>query len=227
MPPIAAAIGSAAERAVREMADRELALDLEADDQEEDGEQPVVDPVRAATCEARRSPNASAQGCFPERREARRPAASCMIDDRDDRHQQQQHAGRRRPAREVERRGAHAMAERAEHRLGERALVPGAVVAPAVDEERRRERARRSRARSRCPLRRARAARGASGSAVGGAQPELRGDDAQVLLGQRRPSASSARRARSRTPPASRRARRVPPRGGAMSLPVIGRWRNT
>ena len=43
-----------------------------------------------------------------------------------------------RPAREVQRRRAHAVAERAEHRVDERALVPGPVVAPAVDEERRR-----------------------------------------------------------------------------------------
>ena len=51
------------------------------------------------------------------------------------------------------------MAERAEHRVGERALVPRAVVAAAVDEERRRElHAARARARD---VRVARAPRGA------------------------------------------------------------------
>ena len=50
-------------------------------------------------------------------------------------------AGRRprAPADEVQRRHAGAMTERAEHRIGQRALVPRAVVTAAVDEEGRRE----------------------------------------------------------------------------------------
>ena len=52
MPPIAAAIGSAADAPAGEMADGELALDLEADDQEEDRQQAVVDPVPQRHAEA-------------------------------------------------------------------------------------------------------------------------------------------------------------------------------
>ncbi len=45
MPPTAANIGSSAFLQVRELAAVELALELEADEQEEDRHQPVVDPV--------------------------------------------------------------------------------------------------------------------------------------------------------------------------------------
>src|SRR6185312_12441327 len=63
------------------------------------------------------------------------------IDDQDcdDGGQQQQNAGRRRPTRKSQRRRAHAMAERSQHRIGERSGVPGPVIAPRIDEEGRRE----------------------------------------------------------------------------------------
>ena len=138
MPPIAAAIGSAAERRLARLPDRELALDLEPHDQEEDREQPVVHPVQ------KRHPRHAVAEAEPERRvartrrtPARRPSSTIRMATAVA--QQQQDAGRRRPAREVERRRAHAMAERAEHRVRKRALVPGPVVAAAVDEEGRRE----------------------------------------------------------------------------------------
>ena len=45
MPPTAAIAGSAARRRLAELAVDELALDLQADDEEEDGHQAVVDPL--------------------------------------------------------------------------------------------------------------------------------------------------------------------------------------
>ena len=45
MPPTAATAGSAARLAVAQLAGDQLALDLEPDDEEEDGHQRVVDPV--------------------------------------------------------------------------------------------------------------------------------------------------------------------------------------
>ena len=45
MPPTAAITGSAAVRAVAELALDELALDLQPDHEEEDRHEPVVDPV--------------------------------------------------------------------------------------------------------------------------------------------------------------------------------------
>ena len=45
MPPSAAITGQRARTEGRKVADGELALDLQPDDEEEDRQQPVVDPV--------------------------------------------------------------------------------------------------------------------------------------------------------------------------------------
>ncbi len=120
-----------------EMPDRELAFDFEADDEEEDGQESVVDPVAQRHREVEAAEGKSG-GLLPEALEAR-THAGVGDDHGNERCQQQQDAGRRPPAGEVEGGRAHAMAERAEHGIGERALVPRPVVAPAVDEEGRRE----------------------------------------------------------------------------------------
>ena len=52
------------------------------------------------------------------------PSGELVESDGDQRREQQQHAGRRPPAREVERRRAHPMAERAQHRVGEASFRP-------------------------------------------------------------------------------------------------------
>ena len=95
----------------------------------------------------------------------------------------------------------------------------GAVVAPAVDEERRREQHAAARARSRTSAcDRARALRCASSLASSRGERRARAATAsQVVLGRASPSASSARRARPRTRPwSSARTRRARRRGGAM-----------
>ena len=122
---------------------------------------------------------------LPERGEAR-PERGVGQSDRDQRRQQQQDARGRSPAREVERRRAHPMAERPQHRVGKRAFVPRSVVAAAIDEESRREQ---------------RAARGGAGlvrvhprlcpnrgrivrrPAIGG-YAEIAGDGFDIVLGQ-------------------------------------------
>ena len=76
---------------------------------------------------------------LPEARSKPGPSGELVSDDREHGREQQQQAGRGRPAGEVERRDPDPVPERAEHRVAERALVPGAVVAPAVDEEGRRD----------------------------------------------------------------------------------------
>ena len=58
-PPSAAIAGSAAARAVAQLADDELALDLQPDDEEEDRHQPVVDPVAQVEVQRRRRPRSS------------------------------------------------------------------------------------------------------------------------------------------------------------------------
>ena len=141
------------------------------------------------------------------------------------RREQEQDARRRRPAGEVERRHPHAVAEAAEHRVGEGAVVPGAVVAAPVDVEGRREQHAARLARSARRPRRAR--RAASAAAASASRPRSVGDGVEIVLGQRLPSASSAvmcafqkvsaSGARS-TSSAARRAR---------SLPVSGLWRKT
>ena len=57
---------------------------------------------------------------------------------REQRGQQQHHAGRRRPAREPQRGHARAMAQRSQHGIRERGLVPRAVITFSIDEKRRR-----------------------------------------------------------------------------------------
>ena len=54
MPPMAAAIGSAARRGVAQVARDELALELQADDEEEDRQQPVGRPRRDAQMQMQR-----------------------------------------------------------------------------------------------------------------------------------------------------------------------------
>ena len=118
----------------RKPADAELALDLEADDEEEDRQRPVVHPVDQGQRE-RVPAEAHARLLLPQRQE--RGTLGAVADrDREQRHQQQQHAGGRRPAREIEARRLQAMPERTQHRFAERGLVPRALVATAVDEER-------------------------------------------------------------------------------------------
>src|SRR5690606_32509663 len=88
------------------------------------------------------------------------------------------------PARKAQRGDSHLVAERAEHRVRERAFVPRAVVAAAVDEERRRE----VHAARLCALDVAGDAclRGVTvgGSRVGIFDAELLGDGAEVVLGE-------------------------------------------
>ena len=155
-----------------------------ADDQEEDRQQPVVDPVQQRHAEARRRRTSRPSGVSQN---ARNPGPSGELTSATARIDvsEQQQAGRRRPAREVERGGVHAVAERAEHRVGERALVPGAVVAAAVDEERRRHaHAARARARRR-PRRRAPGPRAAVGGVAGARGPRSRTTAREVVLGER------------------------------------------
>jgi hypothetical protein len=71
---------------------------------------------------------------FPERGEGW-PEAALGQGDSGDCRQEQEDARRRSPAGEIERRRAHPVAERAQHRIGERALVPRPVVAAAIDEK--------------------------------------------------------------------------------------------
>ena len=54
MPPIAAITGSAACARRRQLADQQLALDLQPDEQEEDRHQAVVDPVQQRLFEPER-----------------------------------------------------------------------------------------------------------------------------------------------------------------------------
>ena len=75
MPPIAAAMGSAALRRRREVPNGELAFDLEPHDQEEHREQRVVDPVQQRHAEIRRA-ETQAQRRLPQRRERVARAAS-------------------------------------------------------------------------------------------------------------------------------------------------------
>src|SRR5688572_29182871 len=123
--------------AAGEMPDGELAFDLQADDQKEDREQPVVDP-QVQRHEERAFARDQAPALRPERLDAR-TERGVRERDREDRRDQQQHAGGRRPGREVERGSAYAVAERPQHGIRERSLVPRSVVAPAVDEKRGRE----------------------------------------------------------------------------------------
>ena len=74
---------------------------------------------------------------FPPRRE-RRAEGRVAEHQREQRRQPQEQSRRRPPANELERGGLDAMAERAEHRVGQRAFIPGARIAAAVDEESRR-----------------------------------------------------------------------------------------
>ena len=120
----------------RQVADGELALDLEPDDEEEDRQEPVVDPVEQRMRERARAPLES-QGRFPPRRECR-AEGRVAEHQREHRRQPQEQSRRRPPANELERGGLDAMAERAEHRVGQRAFIPGARIAAAVDEESRR-----------------------------------------------------------------------------------------
>ena len=116
------------------MADRELALNLEPDDEEEDREQAVVDPLHQRHlkgCAAKRK----AEWCFPKRGETR---SERRVRQHDGQHggEEQQHAGRGRPTREVERGRPHAMAQRIQDRISERRFVPHPFVLSAIDEKR-------------------------------------------------------------------------------------------
>ena len=136
MPPSAAAIGNAAERRCAEPADGEFALDLQANDQEENGQQRVVDPVRKRHFE-RMGAKGEAQRHFPQRGKG---VAQRGVDEahRQQRHRQQHQARGRCPPCEVQGGRLHAVTERTEHRLRQRHFVPRALVASAIDEEGRR-----------------------------------------------------------------------------------------
>ncbi len=166
--------------------DGELAFYFQPHHQEEDGEQPVVDPMAQAHGEAGRA-DGQAELLLPERLEI---GAHPGIGDGngDDGGEQQQHACGGAPAGEVEGCGADAMAQPAEHGIGERALVPRAVVAAPVDEERRRnEDAARMRAAlvgiDALPGVRDEPGRGTGGRGHG--DLEIGGDDVEVFLGER------------------------------------------
>ena len=109
------------------MADGELALDLEPDDKKDDkkeeGQEPVIDPMQERQRKAdaiERQP----EFVFLERGEGLSEAAVGHCDG-DDCRQEQEDARRRSPAGEIERRRAHPVAKRAQHRISKRALVPG------------------------------------------------------------------------------------------------------
>ncbi|MGY4281159.1 hypothetical protein ACVWXO_000379 [Bradyrhizobium sp. LM2.7] len=120
-----------------EMTDRHLALHFQSHDEEEHRQHAVVDPMEDGHlkgCAAQ----AHAELLAPERLE-RRPDRRVRHDDRRRGREDKQNAGGRAPAREVQGCRTDAVAERAKHRVDERALVPGTIVAPAVDVEGRRE----------------------------------------------------------------------------------------
>jgi hypothetical protein len=111
----------------------ELALDLQSDDQEKDGQQPVVDPVEEEQGELS-SVQLEPEGGAP-------PGLECGADgrvaehDREHRHESEEQSGRRPPSNEIQSRSLNPVPERAEHGLGQRALVPGSLVAAVVDKE--------------------------------------------------------------------------------------------
>ena len=166
MPPSAAAIGSAASAGSRGGPTVNSRLISRPTTRKKIVSRPVVDPVAAAAGAAAAAAERDAPGLAPRTPRSRAPRRSWSARPRASVTSEQQQAGRGRPAREVERGRAHAVAERAQHRVGERAFVPGPVVAAAVDEEGRRERARRSRARSRSSASTARLARATLAAAL-------------------------------------------------------------
>jgi hypothetical protein len=121
----------------REVADGELALDLEPDHEEEDRQEAVVDPVEQRVRERAPAP-LHAEGRLPPRREGRGEGRVAEREGRQ-RGQRQEQPRRGAPAHELEGRRLDAVTERAQHGVGHGALVPGAGVAPAVDEEGRRQ----------------------------------------------------------------------------------------
>jgi hypothetical protein len=164
------------------MADRELALDLEPDHQEEERQQAVIDPVQQRHAEALAAQR-DAELLLPERGKGW-PERRVGQRHRQQRREQQQHARRRPPARELERGRAHPMPEPPQHRVGQRACVPRAVVEAAVDEEGRRDpHAARARAALVRLQARPRPRGGLRGIVV--SQAEIALDRPQVVLGQR------------------------------------------
>lgn len=136
MPPAAAARRQRGRAPRREAAYRELALDLEANDEEEYGEKTVVDPV--AQRHAKRGlAGQQAEWHAPESLELR-PQRRIGEDDGEQRCEQEQQAGGRRPPREIQGGALHGGGRASRGCLDERVLVPGSLVAPAVDEESRR-----------------------------------------------------------------------------------------
>jgi len=121
----------------------------------------------------------------------------------------------------------HTMPQRAEHRIGERALIPGAVVTAPVDEKVGVKRTPLANAlsMSRSTRRLARAAIASAVSASSRVNQSV-GHGAQIVLGQR----VRTRHQRDVRIPELRVIRgrlRKFGRGRAMSLPISGRCRNT
>ena len=189
--------------------DGELALDLEPHHEEEDAEQAVVDPGADRQPQLPRA-RREGEGRLPERLELR-PEGRVDDGDRRQRHQEKREAGRRRPAREAERGGLNAVPEGAHRGLGERVFVPGALVAPAVDEEG--GRAHRPVAARAFHIVLHALARAARGLLVAARQREPRRERVEVLRRAAPRRASSARRASPRTGPRTRaHTRRARPR---------------
>ena len=120
-----------------EVANCHLALHFQSHDEEEHRQQAVVDPTEDGHLKGRVT-QAHAELLAPECLE-RRPDRRVRQDHRRHGREDQQNAGGRAPARELQGCRTDAVAERAKHRIDERALIPGPVIAPPVDVEGRRE----------------------------------------------------------------------------------------
>ncbi len=91
---------------------------------------PVEDRERKAA-----APKTDAELRLPKRLEGR-SGARVAEQQGDHRADHEEEAGRRRPAHEIQHRSLQPMAHRAHQRLGQRAFIPRAFIATAIDEER-------------------------------------------------------------------------------------------
>ena len=112
------------------MPDCHLALHFQADDEEEHRQEAVLDPMKDRPpigCVAQ----AQTELLVPDRLE-RRPERRVRHGHRGHGREDQQNARGGASAREVKRRRTNTVPERAKHRVDERALVPGPIVAPRL-----------------------------------------------------------------------------------------------
>ena len=123
MPPRAAIAGRAAWRAVAQLADGPLAFDLQADDEEEDGHQPVVDDVVEVLGEMER-PDRDVDRCRPQRLVAGAPRR-VRPHQRHRRGHRQQHPAGRLDAQELGQRASHPGQPGVTVKEGGRAKLPG------------------------------------------------------------------------------------------------------